>query len=253
MDVAGSSSDNRISFTREVSITIGGEAIGGSLGHGDGAGQRSFQMGGGESGRVADLLSISNDMFAVVECAEAREDVEEGGVAYRALFQAAIISYARAFKSGKSFAEKSGRRKAGLLLAGLTDEQLEVHEEVIRMRDKHVAHRVDSDEEVYVLANFSPLGHFEGLGALSTRMGSSSGLFDGLAELAQILWGRAGDLASDEMNALEQALKEQMASEGGVPTKGGFLAVPGMHDAVDGGRGAEVEGEAGADASLEDR
>lgn len=103
-----------------------------------------------EAPRLADLAGIEWDLKFAQEITEHIDEVQRDPRAHHprlaeALFTAAIVRYARCFKGGK-------RREVECaeLLAGLEPEQRKLHDDVLTIRDKHVAHSVNAFEEGFV-------------------------------------------------------------------------------------------------------
>jgi hypothetical protein len=114
-----------------------------------------------EAHELADLISIRSDLDgASAACAlfeeEAQKDDEADTSRLRVFFESAVISYARPFTTGKgSGKNRQGRRKIVNLLTELDEEDIRAHEKAVRIRNVHVGHRVDPDEQsAVVLAAF---------------------------------------------------------------------------------------------------
>ncbi|MFF2842334.1 hypothetical protein [Paenarthrobacter sp. NPDC057981] len=112
-----------------------------------------------EAMHLADLVSIRSDLEgASAACGlfeeEAREDSADTAK-LRVFFESAVISYARAFASGKGSGAGRQRSKIENLLGSLDPEQRLAHDDVLSIRNRHVGHRVDPTEQsVMVLATF---------------------------------------------------------------------------------------------------
>lgn len=117
----------------------------------------------------ADLLSMKTDLAHVIAVCSVHSnlfnadelDHDDQVVAIRAVWEAAIIAYARAFVTGASAARrgdgKSGRtRFPGDVLARLTTEQRAVHDHTLHLRNRHVGHRVNDWQQVHITAVLSP-------------------------------------------------------------------------------------------------
>lgn len=112
-------------------------------------------------GDIADLHSIIADLDFARECAHAYAapaDEHREELKMRALWSAGIISYRRAFGSGRALLVDQGRRPRldTQLVALLADEQRTVHEQVMEMASKHVAHRVGEHEQAAGVAVLEP-------------------------------------------------------------------------------------------------
>ena len=116
---------------------------------------------GPAAGLIADLNSISRDLyFAGVAAsryadAAADDDVSaDDQVIRQALWNAAAISYRRAFGTGRGLiAEKGSRvRLDDRFVATLSEDHRLVHRQVLEMANQHVAHRVGEHEGAAVVA-----------------------------------------------------------------------------------------------------
>ena len=90
---------------------------------------------------LADLASIWADLLLVQMCLHHRKSLTgkamEQIFVKRALWEQAVVAYARCFNTGR------GRPLPHQLREQIGEDSLQVHDEIIRWRDKHVAHRVD--------------------------------------------------------------------------------------------------------------
>ena len=144
---------------------------------------RSVRLDSEAAREFADLVSLKHDfviareslqelfrMLDVRQTASGDGDSgsDSGTGVERALFSAAIISYGRAFKSGVRRAKPDER-------AAIADhrgekELLRLHQYVLDLRDKHVAHSVSPLEEVHVAAVLAPSGGREVRAIVHTRL-----------------------------------------------------------------------------------
>lgn len=112
-----------------------------------------------EAMHLADLVSLRSDLEgASTACAlfaeEARKDNPDTA-RLRIFFESAVISYARAFASGKGSGTKRPRSKIEILLESVDSEQRSAHDRTLIIRNQHVGHRVDPTEQsAMVLAVF---------------------------------------------------------------------------------------------------
>jgi hypothetical protein len=93
----------------------------------------------------SEWFSIWSDLLHVRQALYGRRQIEDTGVnvfVRRAIWEGAVISYGRCYKSGR---RRSLLRK---YIEDMTPEQRNRHDETIHWRDKHVGHRVDSALEV---------------------------------------------------------------------------------------------------------
>ncbi len=114
--------------------------------------------------RIADVWSICADLDFVAGCCDElladppEDDSAEPSVVRRALWEAAVISYGRCFRSGKSPLEagETRFRIPDSVIDGLGSAALETHDFTLGARDRHIAHRVNDDEQVEVVAFLAP-------------------------------------------------------------------------------------------------
>jgi hypothetical protein len=79
------------------------------------------------------------------------------GLLERVLWQAGVVSYGRAFGSGRGFLKAgTGRPKLTRFVDELSPEQRSLHDSLLAERDKHIAHSVSADEGVHIIASFGP-------------------------------------------------------------------------------------------------
>jgi len=101
-----------------------------------------------EAQRMADMFGIQGDLLICLDCCKgylARlqrqfQGEEDARLTTECLVTTAFTKYGRCFKGGV----RKGVEKE--LLSSLNDEDLEVHELIINIRDKHVSHSVNSFE-----------------------------------------------------------------------------------------------------------
>jgi hypothetical protein len=124
----------------------------------------------------ADYHSLSSDLSIAAEMFDhvAAHDADAPHTAARGVWwQAGVISYRRAFGSGRASIERHGSRlRASTLLRHLSDEERRVHKSVIAEANKHTAHRAGDGEQaqVHLLLDNPLLGRaIGGLGVLSLR------------------------------------------------------------------------------------
>jgi hypothetical protein len=124
-----------------------------------------------ESGRLADLFSISEELKAVMgifeqvehlltefeRSTDANEQLTLTGIV-RALTDAGIIAYGRCFARGRS-AFGHGTRHAipQEIIDALPAELREVHELAVNLRHQNVAHRLDDNAQSRVVAILQPI------------------------------------------------------------------------------------------------
>jgi hypothetical protein len=119
---------------------------------------------GTSASKLSDLDSLMRDVTFARRCVktyldwtgpESPQD-EQGQVIRAALWSAAVISYRRAFNSGKALGQPQAPRlkMPDDWTKSLKQAQRNAHDEVLVIANKHVAHRV-GDHEVGVSAHFS--------------------------------------------------------------------------------------------------
>jgi hypothetical protein len=116
--------------------------------------------------QLADLRSLQADFTFAHNCAAAYTNADKlsGGdeesmkVVRTALWRSAVISYRRGFTSGKAHLVKQGRRLKvpDHWTELLNPEQLEAHDELLRLADKHIAHQTGEREHMRVAAMLTP-------------------------------------------------------------------------------------------------
>lgn len=121
--------------------------------------------------RINRLTSASLDLENSVRFLEELSNQEYGSLAYEALLIAAIIFYARPFSSNEKRGSPypSESRVPDTVLSGLQGEERELHDKIICLRNKAVAHAewghhpagVTSDGVIKAVP-FSIWGYFKG-------------------------------------------------------------------------------------------
>jgi hypothetical protein len=99
------------------------------------------------------LHGIRYDLDSAAQMAEYLLKALESGfpepIVFDGLCTALVVRYSRAFVGG--IRDSQHCREA---LASLTDEQCSVHESLLTMRNKHIAHSVNAQEENWVVAQY---------------------------------------------------------------------------------------------------
>jgi hypothetical protein len=92
---------------------------------------------------LADLASIWADLLLAEMSLHARRELKTASEMFvkRALWEQAVIAYGRCFNTGRR------RKLPDRLQAQMAGDSPHVHEEVLRWRNQHVAHRVDETLE----------------------------------------------------------------------------------------------------------
>lgn len=171
-----------------------------------------------EANQLADLVSIKSDLDgALAACTLFSEEAKKKNadtVLLRIFLESAIISYARPFSSGKGSGEKRTRRKIDNLLESFDQEQQAAHDKAVSIRNQHVGHRVDPDEQsAMVLAAFDQRSlRFKSVNPfLMDRIDGS--LMVNLARCVEILNEVVENEISKEINQLTRMYETQEAEE----------------------------------------
>ena len=148
------------------------------------------------------LHGIRYDLESAAQLAEyllkACESEFPGPEIFDAFSTALVVRYARAFVGGVRDS-KHGKEA----LASLTEQQLGTHQALLTMRDKHIAHSVNAQEESWIAAQYyEERVHEEGFVAVSVQHGRTVGFSND--ELKEIV-----DLA----RTLLQRIEERITSE----------------------------------------
>jgi hypothetical protein len=108
---------------------------------------------GEEAQRLADLTGVQRDLDRVAHACRVSEN-RKGSPSTenlrRACFDSAVLRYRRCFKN--SFRELFPR----VLLASLSEDELALHDQVLELADKSVAHCVDGSEENFAYVLIGP-------------------------------------------------------------------------------------------------
>lgn len=152
---------------------------------------------------LADLTGIQIDLKRAIQFAERLQKAfaDEAYDLVEVMSISALVAYARSFKSGVR------RRLNREALRVLTDDQRSVHDYLIDIRDKHVAHSVNAFEESIPTARYwVERVKDEGItsiGCLHTRIASLS--WDDAAhliEIATVLEAHVGEAIDSEQKRL---------------------------------------------------
>lgn len=151
------------------------------------------------TGEYADLISIGTDLQFVADAArkyaslEASED--QDGVARRAFWWAAVISYRRSFTTGRGHGSipRSRLTVPPAAVSALDPAMKQVHKKALALGNQHVGHRVDeslSQLPVSLIFENRPSGEvlIAGIAQLgATYIGPISDEATQLADLADLL------------------------------------------------------------------
>jgi hypothetical protein len=94
--------------------------------------------------RLTDKVSLWADLLLVRQSLHSRKSLPNSAseiFTRRALWEQAVIAYARCFGTGRR------ERVPDHIMRGISSDLLEVHEEVLKWRNTHVAHRVEAKFE----------------------------------------------------------------------------------------------------------
>lgn len=152
----------------------------------------------------AERWSICCDLLSARQALHDRDGIEakpSNMFGRRAMWDGAVVAYCRCYKTGRH------RALLAKMLDGLTPPQRARHNEAMRWRDKHIAHRVDKKlETVMVVAIVDPADQVVKVeGRVTTSMSPAEST---IAEFAEVV-----DL-----------LKNRVWEEGLVPTKNSLIA-----------------------------
>jgi hypothetical protein len=171
---------------------------------------------------LADLASLWADFQLVEMSLHARKKLNRRSEVFarRALWEQAVIAYGRCFNTG------TRQKLPDQLKAQMVGGSLRVHDEVLRLRNKHVAHRVDKDEWTRISLTY-PKGQPDA-NSVRVRVGVPTGpederLIEALAELVSSLKNR---LWEQWFPRLEAAILEKHGSDAAVRAKAAVFEVP---------------------------
>lgn len=103
--------------------------------------------------RLADLMAVWEDLQFVVNCCQRLDATAGDAVAQHAYWSAALVAYARCWETGvRTSLDPS-------MLEQLDPRRRSLHKLAMDLRNKHVAHSVNSFEEVAVGLIRAPAGH----------------------------------------------------------------------------------------------
>lgn len=163
------------------------------------------------SANLADLVSVVGDLERAMEYGRAFEErVDDAGLR-NALFEAAIVAYARSFREGRAAIKRReagkgvARLKATKYLSLLSGELTDAHEELLSLRDKHVGHRVENESSV-VISEFGIDGNFLSVSPMIWGLGASTGPIRNLIEIVEILIPAISTEIDELIAALTQTL-----------------------------------------------
>lgn len=178
------------------------------------AGELLFAVQSETAAEIADLISIELDMRNALDYAtQYRAHEEDGGALASALFEAAIITYGRSFRQGRSAQARkrqngrgAPRLQATAYLDVLPDRLAGLHEELLQLRDKHVGHRVDHETSA-VVAEFTGEGEFLHASPLLWSLGSSGEHMTAIREIVELLLPRLHEEIGAKTDRIEEMLR----------------------------------------------
>lgn len=103
--------------------------------------------------KLLDILSLEHDFHAARATCDLfleTENTPSNDGLRHALWESLVVTYGRAFQSGKGDSGKSRYRLPPEFLKHLSESQQALHEQDLQVRNQHVAHRVD-DREVGIV------------------------------------------------------------------------------------------------------
>lgn len=180
---------------------------------------RSLSLSGPEYATAIDLVGIANDLADVDRLlsmlntfdANRMPQSEDDDLVCWALWVAAAIHYRRCFTSGRSLATGKARHRVDRLVeAG----EREVHETMLRLADKHIAHQVSTEEssgsvEVWLAPQCSP-GVESVCTATILLVGSDADFLRKASELVRELERRVSHLADAECDRWKRVLADRL-------------------------------------------
>ena len=125
----------------------------------DGSEYLQLALSGNSAGKLADVVSLMGDIQFARDCAATYLQTSPASeLIRRALWTASCIAYRRVFTTGKGhLSPQTPRMKPNENFTNvLTSDQLAVHNEVLAIANKHVAHRVSELEKAKVVALLEP-------------------------------------------------------------------------------------------------
>lgn len=170
-------------------------------------------------GVLADVTSIMGDLRFVAALCERLlsmpEQNQDGfdALATRALWTAAVITYARSYARGKGYLRpRASRTKIPEeFIADLTDDEREVHEAVLVERDKHIGHRVSDLEQVIVVVFLAAPPQERQLVGVGTLMAHLAARMPDFIETL----GRVATKLADRFAAEAQVIQDALMAAGG--------------------------------------
>lgn len=173
---------------------------------------------------LADLSSIATDLETAARFLErylalAAHRVPEGGepldTDLQALWNASVISYRRAWTSGRSLVlpKESRPKLADSIIKHLSADEQATHREVWDQASKHVAHRVADLEQALVYAALAPEGADRGVVGVARMTVRYVGPDLDDAEKAFALYTAVHSIVQRELNDLTTGSTSELSKE----------------------------------------
>ena len=166
----------------------------------------SYRLPLSETWELLDLQDCMSDLDSVTAIGSAIEAQLADSDFNFDLFKALIITYCRGFASGKSRAPGESRFNLRSFEELLTHEQRQKHDEILDIRNKQVAHSVDSGSAM-VTVHFAVDGSFEDMGSVHVGMPAGMNQVRETVALAKTFH----DFASDKREELMALLRQQLS------------------------------------------
>lgn len=160
-----------------------------------------FQLPLSQTWRLLDLQDCVSDLDSVITIGGILEKrIDEGEFDFE-LFNALVIAYGRGFQSGRSRAPSNTRANLRPYVGRLSEEQRQRHDAIIDIRNRRVAHSVDSGQAV-VTVSFGRDGVYELL------------IFRGVRPHEIFYTSRPNDVEGyKDLSPLQQQIRERIKSK----------------------------------------
>lgn len=175
-------------------------------------GEFIFSLRSEDAGVLADFFSVASDLEKAKQYAESCLALQGDSHLFGPLFEASIIAYGRSFKegqiaeAGRKVGPRSSRFKAKDLSAQLDESLSKAHIELIRLRDKCVAHKVE-DEVSAVNVEYDARGRFVSVAPLIIDVTMSTDAIKCLVRIVDQLLPTLYEKISERQQLLEEQLR----------------------------------------------
>lgn len=133
---------------------------------------------------------------------------------HAALLEAAVMAYSRSFSSGRSALVKGPRRRLQEFVDGLSSADRAAHDEVMHMRDQHVAHRVDRTLTQTIVAKMTTAeGEYFGVMPLLVTQTGRQLTMEQVGRLTDQLLPVVRSVLQQELIALNRAVRPDPAGQ----------------------------------------